>query len=854
VNPTIEKQSNLKAQKHWAEPIPEILAPAGGRAQFFAALHSGADAVYLGLQSFNARARADNFSIADLRELLPLARQYGMKVLVTFNILIKDSELSAAIKTLAELEELGVDAIIVQDLTVARLVREYFPRLRLHASTQMAVHNLQGVQQAVAYGFKRVVLAREMTATELRQIRQVMGRDQVELETFCHGSLCYSYSGLCFFSGAEDARSGNRGECAYTCRQSYKIVSEAGEGHLFSMRDLDTSAFLDKFISAGVDCLKIEGRKKDAQYVSTVVRVYREKLDELVGRNTLRPIARSLVEQHFENNNWDRVVADHAVSFQRRPTSLFLNSRYHENVIDLDNASHLGLPIGKVKKVDNQAVTFTTSSPLTKFDGIRVGEQEFSLRTMFVLNRSVTSAAADTMVTIDMPANASFAQVGQTIYKTRSNELKQRIEKISSAPTDHHLKSLKVLRLHLSVTIDDQSLQLTLKAGSRVNRLISEHRYAIPKIPANKPSSFASDCKDVFGIFGDAGYIAEIHLEQPSTWSQWFVPKSLLKNIKQDFKTRLLDGDEPSLTDKIAQITAKVLAPTARLLPAIPEFAIKIDRVDYLPAIIALKKQHTAISEIIFEPKRAFLPDSKPQQWLSEMHALASAAGLPIRIALPTVLRAWDIPLLEVWLKAAKALNIHRFEVGNIGAFKILQQLGFDLEQVDLSSDFTLYALNREASRHWQTQGIRTAALSIEDDATNLTSHLENWPDAAMQPQVILYKDTPLFIAEACTLTALHKGCPTAKVCGYRSLEIENAEGERFHVAHESCKSIVYGQRAFSWTHRLHDFRKLGVSRFRIDFVTRPYTEASITDIILKALHGQNVANTHEANFARTLL
>src|SRR5690606_38204755 len=139
-----------------------------------------------------------------------------------------------------------------------------------------------------AHGLKRVVLARELSLTELKRIRAAVPREVAELETFCHGSLCYSYSGLCFFSGAEDARSGNRGECAYTCREPYKIVSEPGQGFLFSMRDLDSSEQLDKFVEAGVDCLKIEGRKKDAQYVSSVVQLYRHRLDEAFGYPTLR--------------------------------------------------------------------------------------------------------------------------------------------------------------------------------------------------------------------------------------------------------------------------------------------------------------------------------------------------------------------------------------------------------------------------------------------------------------------------------------------------------------------------------------------------------------------------------------
>ena len=202
--------------------VPMILAPAGGKEQFMAAVNAGADAVYLGLGKFNARRRAENFTIQDLEELVPLAHEYGMQVLTTLNIVIKDDELEDAIELIAELDRLEVDAVIVQDLGVAKLVRENFPSLRLHASTQLAVHNVSGVVKAAKLGFKRVVLARETTTTEIKRIHKISEEHGIELEVFCHGSLCYSYSGLCFFSGANDARSGNRGECAYTCRKPYQ--------------------------------------------------------------------------------------------------------------------------------------------------------------------------------------------------------------------------------------------------------------------------------------------------------------------------------------------------------------------------------------------------------------------------------------------------------------------------------------------------------------------------------------------------------------------------------------------------------------------------------------------------------
>ena len=438
------------------ETIPEILAPAGGKAQFYAALRSGADAVYLGLKEFNARSRAENFSKDDLLELVPLAHKFHMKVLVTVNILIKDIEIDRLLETLSFLEEAEVDAAIVQDLGVAKIIRENFPNLRMHASTQLAVHNLEGVLEASEMGFKRVVVAREITATELRLMKDKVSELDVEIEAFCHGSLCYSYSGLCFFSGAEDARSGNRGECAYTCRVPYKVVSEAGHGFLFSMRDLDTSKSLDKLVKAGVDTLKIEGRKKDAQYVSSVVRLYRKQLDRVFGFETLRTEARELVA---DNRSLEEIEKSLRYSFHREPTSFFLNGRYKEDVIDLNNPTHKGIEIGKVINNRGDFIGFKSSADIEKYDGIKLVPTEtvyhslpqhgtvkssdsshmkkkyknetleFSVRNMKVAGKTVNSVPSGRSVQIEIPRNFPKNLNGATVFKTRSDALKRSVEK-----------------------------------------------------------------------------------------------------------------------------------------------------------------------------------------------------------------------------------------------------------------------------------------------------------------------------------------------------------------------------------------------------------------------------------------
>ncbi|MBI2470777.1 MAG: U32 family peptidase [Planctomycetes bacterium] len=254
---------------------PELLSPAGDMECFFAAVENGADAVYLGLKDFSARAGADNFTIDDTGKAIAYARKRSVRVYIAINTLIKTHELEKIVDCLIALDELQPDALIIQDLGLLYLIKSQFPQFNLHASTQMTIHNLAGVRQLERMGFKRVVLSRELTIDEIKNIAQ---NSSMEIEVFVHGALCYSYSGLCFFSSMMGGRSGNRGRCAQPCRMYY--TSQPGEGgYLFSMKDLRALSHINELIEAGVSSCKIEGRMKSPEYVAVVTHVYRQAID-----------------------------------------------------------------------------------------------------------------------------------------------------------------------------------------------------------------------------------------------------------------------------------------------------------------------------------------------------------------------------------------------------------------------------------------------------------------------------------------------------------------------------------------------------------------------------------------------
>src|SRR5256885_4784555 len=264
--------------------VPELLPPAGSLAAVRAAVANGADAVYLGAQRFNARDEGAQLTLDELADACRIAHGRGRRIYLTLNVLVKPRELAEALAFLGEAIDRGIDAVIVQDLGLIGLIRELYPDLEIHGSTQTTVHDGSGAAVLEQLGVKRVVLARENTLDDLKAIREAV--PDLGLETFVHGALCVSYSGQCFMSGMISERSANRGSCAQSCRKDYVLAdattgAELDRGYLISARDLAAYDHLGALADIGVGCLKIEGRKKKPEYVATVTKSYRDWLDRL---------------------------------------------------------------------------------------------------------------------------------------------------------------------------------------------------------------------------------------------------------------------------------------------------------------------------------------------------------------------------------------------------------------------------------------------------------------------------------------------------------------------------------------------------------------------------------------------
>ncbi|MDO5849793.1 MAG: U32 family peptidase [Methanobacteriaceae archaeon] len=273
--------------------IPELLAPVGSAEHLKIAILSGASSIYLSGEEFGARKYAENFNIAEIREAVKYAHLYNVKVYVTVNTLIKENELAKVSKYLLQLYEIGVDAVLIQDIGLVKLIKENIPKLTIHASTQMNIHNIEGIKWAKSQGIKRIVLPREIQMNELKELVEYAHSEDIEIEVFAHGALCYCYSGHCLMSSFQGGRSGNRGTCAQPCREAYELIIKDSAGreklidsktegkYILSPRDLSLFENLSELANLNVDSIKIEGRMRSKDYVATVVSNYRQRLNEL---------------------------------------------------------------------------------------------------------------------------------------------------------------------------------------------------------------------------------------------------------------------------------------------------------------------------------------------------------------------------------------------------------------------------------------------------------------------------------------------------------------------------------------------------------------------------------------------
>lgn len=600
--------------------IPELLAPAGSMDALRAAVAAGADAVYLGGKRFGARKFAANFSDEEMQEAIRYCHLRNVRVYVTVNTLIHDRELRETLVYLIDLYKLGVDAVLIQDKGLARLAHEILPGLTIHASTQMTVHNTEGVREAAKQGFSRVVLAREIPLREVEKIAEGTRDLNTGLEVFAHGALCYSYSGQCLLSSCIGGRSGNRGSCAQPCRKPYDLVSvepdtygrpekfsrvPLRDRYLLSTKDLCTVPVIEKIAASPVASLKIEGRMRTPEYVAVVVSVYRKMLD-------------NLRDGKYRTDSSDAFFLE--MAFSRGFTSGYLANSPAADVMGRDLPGNRGVHVGRVQGFDQKSgiaqVHLKGRLPLRKGDGfvIRVGDAEKD-EVGFVLSREPSMEHGILRVPVPSPIPK-----GAEVYLTRSGAFDEYANGI--------LKSgngvLTPIPVALRFTVGTDGVPhllgtIPLPDGTRATPRIKGES---PFLPA-KTRPLSSDLaraqleKTSGTFFTVSDFSAEIK-------GDWFAPPGILNQLRRDLLAALEDllarefSPAPELVQEAEQrlieftelLSEKEGSRESRKIPAsgTPEVAIYTD---------SLKGVREAVSSgadrIYFEPL-VTMPECPPYQ------------------------------------------------------------------------------------------------------------------------------------------------------------------------------------------------------------------------------------------------
>lgn len=477
----------------------ELLSPARDLACAKAAVDHGADAVYIGAPRFGARQSAGN-SVEDIQALCDYAHPFGVRVYVTLNTLLFESEVVDTIRLAWQLYEAGVDAFIVQDMA---LLSPEMPPVPLHASTQMDNRSAEKAQWLYAQGFRQLVLARELSLQEISAIHQAA--PDVLLEAFCHGALCVSYSGRCQASQYCYARSANRGECAQFCRMPYHLIDADGreiahDKHLLSLRDMNRSEHLEAMIDAGVSSFKIEGRLKDVAYVKTVTAYYRKKLDEIIRR---RPDLQSSSLGH------SRITfePDLQESFSRGYTDYFLNGK-SVDLASWDTPKSKGKEVGYVKEVRGKCIIVAGTTVFHNGDGLCFTDAQGALHGF-----RVNSVEGNHLYPLQMPA----VKKGDILWRNHNHEWERMMESTTAE---------RKIAVRFSLSETNAGLRLTAEREDGKRESV-DIPFALQ--PARQPQD--ESIRQTLSKLGDTPYEAQaidILFSQP-----WFVPRSILADARR---------------------------------------------------------------------------------------------------------------------------------------------------------------------------------------------------------------------------------------------------------------------------------------------------------------------------------
>ena len=739
----------------------ELLSPVGNFECLKAAVQNGADSIYLGADTFSARAFASNFSLPDLEKAIQYAKLRGVKTHLTLNTLITDDEIDDAIMVAKKAYEFGIDAIIVQDLGLATLLIKNFPDLPIHASTQMTVHNLNGALGLQDLGFKRIVLSRELSINEIAHICK---NTSVEIETFIHGALCISYSGQCLFSSMLGGRSGNRGKCAGPCRLPFELLennTSIDSGYLLSTKDLCGLDYIPELINAGVTSFKIEGRMKSPFYVATVTKIYRKYIDLALSDNDyiISPEDRKILLQVFNRG---------------MSSSGHLSNEGNRNLVFKEKPNNMGLFLGKIQKYNSKKgyITIKLNEPIEIGDTISL-EQETGSYTISELmdmnhNNITSTKIGQTVIIGRMKGNI---KLGSKIYKMSSKQLNLLAHKSYSQENKKillncHINIHKDFPISISVTSANNLelyKDLNLKYTSDVIPIIDKDSI-ISKISKTNTTPYT---------FQNISIDLDDNLFIPKISSLNDLRRNILSMVEQYILNVIKRGTlNTTFSTHISSMLQHSSPPKISLL-----LNILNDKFDY---------SNLNQVDSLYIPLKYFC-NKKFDKIFKDL-----SNKFNLYIYMPTIVKSNYSNLLSFNLESTLTnFDIKGFVISNICNIKFLENLLKPIDtDLDIIANYTFNIYNSNTINEFKKLGVSRYTISPELNRNMITNLCS---DGILPSELIVYGKTPLINMNYCPLGETDKCYPTCtqKCLSDNSYFLKDRLNMKFTIIPDNIQTVT---------------------------------------------------------------
>lgn len=868
---------------------PEVLAPAGGWPQLRAAIAAGADCVYLGLDALNARARASNFTLEELPEVMAYAKSRGVRVYVTMNVLVFDEELKLAEKLIRGVAEAGIDAVIVQDVGVARLIKRVAPNLPIHGSTQMSVTSAEGARFARELGCKRVVVGRELSLRDIHAVKAEC--PDVEVEAFVHGALCVSYSGQCFSSEAWGGRSANRGQCAQACRMPYGLVvdgdlAELGDvKYLLSPQDLMAVDLVPELIESGVGCFKIEGRLKGPEYVAIATQAYRKAVDAAwEAMETGREVQRSELLSTEQRLELAQVFARGQDADYDGLTHGFLDGPRHQGLVRGRAPRHRGVLLGEITRVvkpdggkrTNGAVMIRMNdgAGMKRGDGVVIDrgvpeEKEEGGRVYEIFDRAGAlvggkgEAVSTGEYTVTFGANQidfNRVEVGQLVWRTSDPTLEAKLAKmVPSESTD--ATSREGRRDPATVVVSGALGEpLIVKIIDDAGRVGQGQTASVLEKSQKKALDEKSLKKAIGELGGTPLVVAKVDtttlrgiVEDGATVESGaglYIPPGDIKSARRDAVEALLNARREGGPDRAAGLAEVDVVdelvgnawwgdimnqkdkPTRGA--ATPSSSSKGSK----PSISVLcRTRAQAEAAIQVNGVEEIALDFLEVHGLQKTVQLVQGAGKIAIVATPRVLKPEEEQLWRYYLN----LNADALLIRSAGLLQTLLELkkaNADVKLPPLRGDFSLNAANAIGADVFLKSGLERLTPTHDLNAEQQRAlAVALGPVGASKLELIAHQHLPIFHTEHCVFCRFLSDGNSFKDCGHpcesKHIHLRDNHGaDHLVLADMGCRNTVFNAQAQTGVSYLKSWISAGISHFRVELVDEP---ASVVPDLLRA-------------------